>query len=106
MTPFSTIDDLLVSRARAMAEHDGAPVSVVHLTGAAHQLQTELIAARDHQVVHFRAKPARAIPAPVQPVAQEEAPAEASAPQKAQEADAPAADAGESLAAADEDDAS
>jgi hypothetical protein len=104
MTRFPTIDDLLVSRARAMAEHDGATLSVVHLTGAAHQLQAELIAARDHQVVNFRAPPA--IAAPAQPVEQVEAQVAAPEKQDNQEADAPAADAGESRGAADEDDAS
>jgi hypothetical protein len=106
MTPSPTVKDLLVSRALAMAAHDGAPVSVVHLTGAAHQLQAELIAARDHQVAHYRAPPVLAIAAPAQPDTPNEAAAEPPAPQKAQEPDAPAADAGESRAVADEDDAS
>jgi hypothetical protein len=50
-----TMQMLLADRAAALAEHDGMPVGPVHVEGAANQLQSELLAARDGQL---RASPA------------------------------------------------
>lgn len=41
------IEALILARAGAMAEHDGGVVSRVYIVGAANQLQTELLHARD-----------------------------------------------------------
>jgi hypothetical protein len=42
-----TVDDLILARATAMAEHDGTVVSAVFILGAASQLQADIITARD-----------------------------------------------------------
>lgn len=66
MTP---IEQVLKDRAEAMARHDGTPVGVVHVHGAANQLVGELMGARDRLIFS---------PAPVVDTPPEGAPAEAS----------------------------
>ena len=57
----NAIEQLISDRAESMAAHDGFPVSVVHLHGAANQLQAELISARD-RLIHALLAPAAASP--------------------------------------------
>lgn len=44
---FTTVDELVLARAAAMAEQDGIPVGTVHIMGAAGHLQADIISARD-----------------------------------------------------------
>ena len=43
----SSIEQVLRDRIAAMAAHDGQPAGAGHIVGAANQLQSELLAARD-----------------------------------------------------------
>ena len=76
---------LLEEKAAANAAHDGVPVGIVHLHGAAHEVSLLVMQARD-QLIAAHGRPAR--PA----AAHESEPAAAPAPVPAPVAKAPAAE--------------
>lgn len=71
------IESLIAARAAAMAQHDGAPVSAVHIVGAVNGLQGELLAARD-RLLNPKPPAAEPVaePAAEEPVAEPEPQAE------------------------------
>lgn len=42
------LEDLIMTKAAAMADHDGTPISILYILAAANLLQTELLQARDN----------------------------------------------------------
>ena len=86
-----TMIDIITARAADMAAHDGVPVSAIHIDGAANQLQTELMAARDAVMQNRATIFAPAAAQEPAPVAQPEASAASAAPEVAADP-APAAE--------------